>query len=88
MTGFPTELHRLYNEDKDLFHKQFYALVLSVSAMIAPRYPPKTYNNNQRWSEEEYRALAQDVYFKQLLPEYRCLGYKSNRVDHDSCQNR
>lgn len=68
MTGFPTELHRLYNEDKDLFHEQFYALVLSLSAMIAPRYPPKTYNNNQRWSEEEYRALAQDVYIKQLLP--------------------
>lgn len=67
MTGFPTELHRLYTENEPLFNERFYALVLRASTMIAPKYSYKVYNNNQRWSEEQYRNLANDVYLKQLL---------------------
>lgn len=67
MTRFPTELHRLYTENRTLFDEKFYALVLRASKMISFRYPPKVYNNNQRWSEEEYLDLANDVFLKQLL---------------------
>lgn len=81
MTRFPTELHRLYTENRTLFDEKFYALVLKASKMIASRYPPKFYNNNQRWSEEEYLDLANDVFLKQLLKS-ESDGSATNQIDY------
>lgn len=61
--------------ERDGIGALFWEVLVSVCRRVARRYPPEAYNNGERWSEESFEDLAQDVAVERLLSDENQLDY-------------